>query len=301
MGLPLKKMLLATALSGLVFLAAAQLCLVKLVDANPSIIMEHIEVSPLVNPTISILSPTENNTLHSSNNLTISFNATIKSESVNVWITRVQYKRSWQPNNITVWWRQSDYLPFYPHPEDIHEYSSNLGLTGIPEGNQTVTITVVGGGSYSNDRVLYYFDAVSYYTVGFTVDTVPPEVSVLELDNKMFVEPEVPLNFTVNESFSKISYALDKQENVTVAGNTTLTGLTFGVHNVTVYAWDTVGNSGASETVFFTITEPEQEPFPTATVAAVSGASAVVVVGAVLAIFFRKRNRQAENDLVKKS
>ena len=284
-----KKVLLTATLSGLIFLAAAQLCFVKLADANPSIIMDYIEVSPPVNPTISILSPTENNTLRSSNNLTISFNATIKSESVNVWITRVQYKRSWQPNNITVWWRQSDYLPFYPHDEDIHEYSSNLSLTGIPEGNQTVTITVVGGGSYSNDRVLYYFDAVSYYTVGFMVDTVPPEVSVLELDNKMFVEPEVPLNFTVNESFSKISYALDEQENVTVAGNTTLTGLTFGVHNVTVYAWDTVGNSGTSETVFFTITEPEQEPFPTTLV--VAPVASVAVIGAVLAIYFKKRKR----------
>jgi hypothetical protein len=67
------------------------------------------------------------------------------------------------------------------------------------------------------------------------------------------IAPDLPLNFTVDESCSKISYVLDGQENVTVAGNSTLSDLPIGEHNVTVYAWDSSGNNGASETIMFTI------------------------------------------------
>jgi hypothetical protein len=71
-----------------------------------------------------------------------------------------------------------------------------------------------------------------------------------------------------------------------------LEGLANGFHNVTVYAKDTFGNTGASETVSFTLKVPE--PFPT-TVAAVAGISAVVVAGAVLAIHLKKRKKKQIN------
>jgi hypothetical protein len=74
---------------------------------------------------------------------------------------------------------------------------------------------------------------------------------------------DVPLNFTVSESASKLSYVLDGQDDVPIEGNTTLTGLSAGVHNVTVYAWDAAGNVGASETITFTV-----ETFPSAPVVA---------------------------------
>jgi LPXTG-motif cell wall-anchored protein len=59
-----------------------------------------------------------------------------------------------------------------------------------------------------------------------------------------------------------------------------------GTHNVTVYAWDTAGNMGASPTVPFTVAKPE--PFPTALVATASGLS-VAVVGLGLLVYFKKR------------
>ena len=96
----------------------------------------------------------------------------------------------------------------------------------------------------------------------------------------------MPLNFTVNEAVTLVSYSLDGQSNVTVAGNTTLTGLSVGAHNLTVYAWDTAGNVGASETITFTVAEPE--PFPAVPVAAASAAS-IIVVSLALLVYFRKR------------
>ena len=77
---------------------------------------------------------------------------------------------------------------------------------------------------------------------------------------------------------------------MTIAGNTALAGLSNGVHNVTVYAWNNVGNGGSSETLTFTVAQPEG--FPVVPVAAASAAS-VVAVGVGLLIFFRKHKRQA--------
>jgi hypothetical protein len=94
------------------------------------------------------------------------------------------------------------------------------------------------------------------------------------------------LSFSVSEPVSQITYSLDGQENVTVAGNSTLVGLSVGVHNVTVYAWDTAGNVGASETITFTVT-----PFPAVPVAAASVASVAVVIAGLLA-YFKKRKHQ---------
>ena len=82
---------------------------------------------------------------------------------------------------------------------------------------------------------------------------------------------------------------MDGQENVTVAGNTTLTNLSFGEHNVTVYATDEVGNTGASETVIFII-EKLAEPFQTSLVATASVAT-IGVIGVFLMVYLKKRKR----------
>jgi hypothetical protein len=73
---------------------------------------------------------------------------------------------------------------------------------------------------------------------------------------------------------------------MTVAGNTTLADLSMGEHNVTVYAWDTAGNMGASETVTFTVAVPA--PFPTVPVAAASVAVVAAVIAGLL-VYFKKR------------
>jgi hypothetical protein len=90
-------------------------------------------------------------------------------------------------------------------------------------------------------------------TVYFTIDSNQPNVSDLSLENKTYFAPDVPLNFTVNENAPQLTYSLDGLDNVTIAGNITLTGLSIGAHNVTVYVWDDAGNVGASQTISFAI------------------------------------------------
>jgi hypothetical protein len=128
-----------------------------------------------------------------------------------------------------------------------------------------------------------------FATVHFTLDFTPPNVSFLSAE-RIYTKSEFPLNFTVNESTSQITYSLDGQKKVTITGNTTLTNLPYGAHNVTVYTTDNVGNIG-SETINFTIEEPESEPSPMMLV--IAPIASVIFVGAGLLVYLKKRKREA--------
>ena len=245
------------------FLVLAQLCFIKFTSANPydPHMFDHVEVSPLSFPKIAVLSPVENNSLVNSNNLTISLKANI----TEAFLGDIYYEPSWLSNNFTVFPDENNIFLFRGEDYEVHEYSGNLFFTGIPEGIQTVTITVEGNGDYtrtvsipqeypwdpSTGIVCYYWESYVVYTVGFVVDTVSPQVLVL--DNKTFSMSEVPLDFIVNEVTSKIAYSLDGQERVLIAGNTTLAGLFSGAHSLKVYVTDEAGNVGSSETIIFSI------------------------------------------------
>lgn len=89
-------------------------------------------------------------------------------------------------------------------------------------------------------------------TIYFTLDRNAPEIILLHPENTTYYNPDVPLILEINEPFSKLSYVLNGEENVTLSANTTLYNIPLGSHNITVYAWDLAGNVGASETVTFT-------------------------------------------------
>jgi hypothetical protein len=132
---------------------------------------------------------------------------------------------------------------------------------------------------------IYGFEVSGSESVVFTVDTISLTVSVLSVKNETYCTSEIPLDFTVNELVSQIGYCLDGQENVAVAANTTLTGLSNGEHSLTVYATDNAGNAGFSETITFSV----DVPFPIAIV--VASASGVSVVAVGMLVYFKKRRR----------
>ena len=114
-------------------------------------------------------------------------------------------------------------------------------------------------------------------------DTTPPTISIVSPENKTYAVGNVSLTFTVSEPTSWMGYSLDGQANVTITGDITLTGLAEKPHTLTVYAKDIAGNTGASETIYFSI---KTEPFPTTWVAA--AIAIVALVGVALMIYFTK-------------
>lgn len=242
-------------------------------------------------PTISIFSP-ENNTAYASNNVSLNFNVSIpESNNVSLSLTELYYRASWQQlRNISIW------SPlYYSLPIQL-----SINLTGIPEGPHWLEVyAVVKGEITTRQEITNGIFFTTYYVifkingssvVSFTIDTTPPSITVLFLQNKTYKTSDVPLNFIVNEPVTQSRYSLDGQDNVTVAGNTTLTGLPVGEHTVTVYATDIARNVGSSETVTFTVVKPE--PFPTTLFVAASIA-AVVAACAGLLLYRRKRRREA--------
>ena len=129
---------------------------------------------------------------------------------------------------------------------------------------------------------IYTYSAVSQQYTPFGYGTVPPKIAVISPENGNHTSGNVSLAFTVNKPAMWTGYSLDGQDNVTVAGNVTLSGLSSGLHNVTVYAKDQFENTGATDTVTFSIAE-EPAPFPTAFVTTASVASvSVIAVGLLI-------------------
>jgi len=191
--------------------------------------------------------------------------------------------------NLILWWGSA---PIGSIPDNVSTSLSSLGnnvyvgnatLTGLSQGAHNVTVWVsVYQFMLSYDN----YEGAVLSTVSFNIDSIPPHVTILSPENKAYNTSDVPLDFTVNKTASQITYSLDGNENITATGNMTLTQLSNGAHNVTVYATDEAGNVGASETVHFSVDAPA--PFPTTLVIA---PIASVVVGVGLLVYFKKRHK----------
>ena len=107
----------------------------------------------------------------------------------------------------------------------------------------------------------------------------PPSVRLISPKNTTYTSANVTLEFTINKQTSWMGYSLDGQNTVTITGNTTLSEMSSGLHNVTIYAKDPIENIVTYETIWFSVAEP----FPTVPVVAASMASIVV---ACVGVFF---------------
>jgi N-acetylneuraminic acid mutarotase len=81
--------------------------------------------------------------------------------------------------------------------------------------------------------------------------TVAPKVQITSPENKTYTK--LSLSFTVNRATEWMAYSLDNQANVTIQGPIELVGIPQGDHSIVIYANDSLGNMGSSNTVYFSI------------------------------------------------
>ncbi len=281
----MKKKILPVAafISALLFSALAGTMLVNLGKANPTVF------AYAALPIISVNSPA-NNTYFNANEVQVNFSVT-RPKEWEMTMSAPDWKISQKLQSVSIHVDSKLYQSITVN-NDLSSASFIYfsSLTNLTDGEHNITIRAYAS---AFEYAQWYYKPKSSTvsnssTIHFTVDTSPPAVTVLELESKKYLESEVHLNFTINEPVSKISYVLDGQENVTIAGNCTLTNLLYGEHNITVFAMDKVGNTGASESINFTIAR-ELEPFPTTLV--VAAAVIVAVFGIGLLLNFMKRKR----------
>ncbi|MGD9130134.1 MAG: NosD domain-containing protein [Candidatus Bathyarchaeota archaeon] len=120
----------------------------------------------------------------------------------------------------------------------------------------------------------------------------PPAIFIDSPENKTYTVTSVSLKFTVSETTSWIKYSLDDQANVTIAEDTTLSDLAYGEHSITLYAQDTDGKTGTSETIYFTIAEGAEPPQPDLSIAVlIVAVIAVAVIIGLIVFFFMKAGK----------
>jgi hypothetical protein len=154
-------------------------------------------------------------------------------------------------------------------------------LSNLSEGWHNITVYQTG----------YKEKIFAFANAKFMIDTNPPIVSVLSLENKTYATSNVPLNFTVSEQTAWVGYSLDEQANITMTENTTLTGLLEGPHCLVIYAEDTAGNTGGSETIDFSL-QKKTEAFPTTWNAL--AIATIAITGAAFMIYFVKFKKAKE-------
>jgi parallel beta-helix repeat protein len=163
---------------------------------------------------------TPNNTIYHNNFVNNTVQARIPYSYKNIW-------DNGYPFGGNYW---SDYLTKYPHATEI----DSSGIWNTP----------------------YVIDAnnTDSYPLANKTARALPTILILSPESMIYNVTSVPLTFTVDQTTSWMGYSLDGQSKTTVSGNTTLTNLASGIHNVIIFANSTANMMGASSLIFFTVT-----------------------------------------------
>jgi hypothetical protein len=246
----------------LVFFASAATDVTEIVAASPHAIL-------IENP--------NNQTIYKNQlplNLTVTWLTHDDANSIS-WqqLTSLNYRIDDKPS-VTVLNKTAFNSPF--------KMSNAINISELPNGQHKIEVTARFVADVDNLFVpTYGFSSAPIY---FTVYNIPPPViSNLSFENKTYDSVNQSLSFTINKQTSWMGYSLDGKENITVNGNTMLSGLSYGSHSIVVYANDTVGNVGSSNTIYFSVTKP----FLTATLIAAL-IVLIAVISICLLIYFKK-------------
>jgi len=240
--------------------------------------VDSVKANPYPSLGVDLKIVTPQNTTYQNNKVLVTFTASyyhIQSAAFHYKLDAEEIK--FVQNTTTILEIQK--YPYNP-PYYYKEMIGNLSLDNLPEGRHTITI---------------YCSSYDIESTDFVIDT-PPEIKLQAIENTTSQSPSIQLNFTVNQPTQRIQYSLDGTENQTINENVTLTNLSTGLHNVTIYAWDKSGNIGMSEQLYFTVAneEPiESIALPTeySTVFNITVITAVTSIVIAFAILLSRRHR----------
>jgi hypothetical protein len=143
------------------------------------------------------------------------------------------------------------------------DYENNVTITGSPdlynltEGPHSIVVFATDNAGNTGAST-----AVEFIISIPPVDNTPPTIKINSPENSTYTMSTINLNFNIDEQASWIAYNLDGIENITLSGNSTLSGLSEGIHSMVVYATDTAGNTGTSDPVQFVISTTSVDSTP---------------------------------------
>jgi len=131
-------------------------------------------------------------------------------------------------------------------------YEGNAVLENLSQGPHNVTVWSRAESSFISWG---YKAGLAYTTVFFTIDTIPPCISVLNGPNTTYTTSDIAIEFTTDKPLTTTTYSLDNTENLPAEGNFTLVKVPNGNHTLTVYATDEAGNT-STQMFEFTVKKP---------------------------------------------
>ena len=175
--------------------------------------------------------------------------------------------------------------------------AANLEINGFTGNGTIITITLKAlsqlGSTFlqftNHELVAPEGEAIPNKAINSSVNVWRIHVSIISPENKTYSMNSFPLTFNLSKPASWIGYSLDGKENTTISGNTTLSGLSNGVHSLVVYARDFSENTGASSMLHFSIEQVESEPFPVEIIAAVLTITAAIATGLVYFVRLKRK------------
>ena len=117
---------------------------------------------------------------------------------------------------------------------------TTFALSSIGDGAHNWSITCLDNNNNSN----------SSETRNFTVDTIPPTVSLSSPANITYATNNFTVNYTTDGTACSMFLDGTFNESLAICENTTLSNLSEGQHYVTIYANDSVNNTGSDEVYF---------------------------------------------------
>jgi hypothetical protein len=137
----------------------------------------------------------------------------------------------------------NDSEPFLNDSENSQvTVKGDLVFEDLSNGNHTLRL-------YLGHQIRHRFEVEAFTEVNFSVKA--PTVLLIQKQD-CYTSGDVSLELFVSEP-TCLLYCLDNRVNYTISGNTTLTGLSSGYHNITVYAFNGAGSWCASNTINFEI------------------------------------------------
>ncbi len=276
---PMRKKIFMAAMLCLLLASTAELGFVNLAKANPmTSFLYYFNITPLTDkPIISLSSPTNGTVQQNETSIVFDvgmpqtwawsypgsppgpaslgpftlFLGQIKSVTFSLDQTQIL-------SNDTLYGFEGFFIQRGPN-YDVRNIRYTQDVGSLSLGQHSLTISVAAYTVYNYQSNSWHDVSIS---VTYTFMVGSPVIANLSIENTTYSIPDVPLVFSVNETTSWLGFSLDNQANVTANGNLTLTGLTEGNHSIVVYANDTFGKMGKSDTIFFAVSLPTPTPSP---------------------------------------
>jgi hypothetical protein len=148
---------------------------------------------------------------------------------------------------------------FSPNAADCLLDNGSIGNYWSDYRGTDSNVDGIGDTAYVFDKNhLDHYPLMTPFNISSTPELTPdwlaaPKVELIEPQNRFYTEANLAIVFTLDRRAESYCFSVDGKERVLVTGNTSISYLAKGQHNITSYASDNFGNWVPSQTVNFVI------------------------------------------------